>query len=95
MELKLLGSENFDACDIVDAPMPGYQQLGVIKELESNGHVIHLRKIILFTGLEIPNSTIVTELKIKRSVFLSKKTSLMTERLNSRNITSIPSTKNV
>ena len=60
--LEKLREGNFDIV-IIDAPMPGYDKLSVIEELEKI-EVLQSNKIILFTGLEISNS-IVMELKTK------------------------------
>ena len=48
---------------MMDAPMPGYEKLSVIAELEKK-NMLQSNKIILFTGLEISDS-IVMELKTK------------------------------
>ena len=53
---------NFDVI-MIDAPMPGYEKLSIIAELEKVD-MLQSNKIILFTGLEISNS-IVMELKTK------------------------------
>lgn len=60
--LEKIGSGNFDVV-IVDAPMPGYEKLNVIKELERK-EILRSQKVILFTGLGI-SSSVVMELKMK------------------------------
>ena len=60
--VKLASSQTFDAI-VVDAPLPGFEKLQVIDELEKNS-ILSSQKIILFTALDIPNSTIL-ELKTK------------------------------
>ena len=60
--LKKFKEGNFDII-MMDAPMPGYEKLNVIAELEKID-MLHSNKIILFTGLEISDS-IVMDLKTK------------------------------
>jgi len=60
--LKKFREGNFDVM-IIDAPMPGYEKLSIIEELEKID-MLQSHKIILFTGLEISN-LIVMELKTK------------------------------
>jgi len=60
--MRILQKENFDVV-IMDAPMPGYEKLSTIHELERKG-LLQLQKIILFSGLDISNSTIM-DLKTK------------------------------
>ena len=60
--LEIIRKENFDVI-LIDAPMPGYEKLTIITELEKEG-LLQSQKVILFTGLEISNSTI-NEFKIK------------------------------
>jgi DNA-binding NtrC family response regulator len=60
--LEKLREGNFDVM-MMDAPLPGYEKLNVIKELEKMG-ILKSQKVILFTGLEISNS-ILMELKMK------------------------------
>ena len=60
--LEKLREGNFDVM-MMDAPLPGYEKLNVIEELEKMG-VLKSQKVILFTGLEISNS-ILMELKMK------------------------------
>ena len=66
-----LEKESFDAI-IVDAPLPGYEKLNVLTELE-NRKILSSKKVILFTGLEIPNSVVV-DLKMKGLYSYLKKT---------------------
>ena len=54
--LDMLEKENFDVV-IVDAPMPGYDQLNTIHDLDKKG-ILQSHKIILFSGLKISNQTI-------------------------------------
>ena len=60
--LKKFKEGNFDIM-MMDAPMPGYEKLSVIAELEKID-MLQSNKIILFTGLEISDS-IVMDLKTK------------------------------
>ena len=60
--LEKFKERNFDII-MIDAPMPGYEKLSVIVELEKID-MLQSNKIILFTGLEISDS-IVLELKTK------------------------------
>ena len=60
--LKKLREDNFDVV-IIDAPMPGYEKLNVIEELEKTG-MLRSQKVILFTGLDISSSTVM-ELKMR------------------------------
>jgi DNA-binding NtrC family response regulator len=60
--LEKIRQENFDVV-IIDAPMPGYEKLNVINELEKID-ILQSHKVILFTGMEISNS-VVMELKTK------------------------------
>jgi len=60
--LKKFKEGNFDII-MMDAPMPGYEKLSVIAELEKID-MLQSNKIILFTGLEISDS-IVMDLKTK------------------------------
>ena len=60
--LEKIRQENFDVV-IIDAPMPGYEKLNVINELEKMD-ILQSHKVILFTGMEISNS-VVMELKTK------------------------------
>ena len=60
--LKKSEDKNFDII-IIDAPMPGYEKLSIIEELEKI-KILQSHKVILFTGLEIPNP-IILELKTK------------------------------
>ena len=60
--LKKFKEGNFDII-MIDVPMPGYEKLNVIKELEKIG-MLKSHNVILFTGLEISNSTVM-ELKTK------------------------------
>lgn len=60
--LKKLQECNFDVV-MIDAPMPGYEKLNVIEELEKTG-MLKSQKVILFTGLDISNSAVM-ELKMK------------------------------
>ena len=60
--LEKIRQENFDVV-IIDAPMPGYEKLNVINELEKMD-VLQSHKVILFTGMEISN-LVVMELKTK------------------------------
>lgn len=60
--LEKFRQENFDVV-IIDAPMPGYEELNVINELEKID-ILQSHKVILFTGMEISNS-VVMELKTK------------------------------
>ena len=54
--LDVLEKENFNVV-IVDAPMPGYDQLNTIHELDKKG-ILQSHKVILFSGLKISNSLI-------------------------------------
>ena len=60
--MAMLQKENFDVT-LMDAPMPGYGKLGTIYELEKKG-LLQSQKVILFSGLEIPNPTLM-ELRTK------------------------------
>lgn len=87
--LDILGKENFDVI-IIDAPMPGYERLDIITELEKKG-ILQSQKVILFTGLEIPNST-VNELKTK-GLYSYLKKPMEVEQLI-QELSSVPSIKN-
>jgi len=87
--LEKLREGNFDII-IIDAPMPGYDKLSVIEELEKI-EVLQSNKIILFTGLEISNS-IVMELKTK-GLYSYLKKPLEIEKLLTE-LSSIPLIKN-
>ena len=87
--LELFKKGNFDAI-IIDAPMPGYEQLNTISTLEREG-ILQSQKVILFTGLELSNPTI-AELKTK-GLYSYLKKPLEVEKLILE-LTSIPSTKN-
>lgn len=88
--LEILRKENFDVI-IIDAPMPGYERLNVISKLEKDG-ILQSQKVILFTGLDISNSTI-DELKTK-GLYSYLKKPLEVEKLNQEllSISSIPNT---
>ena len=60
--LNILHDRVFDVI-LVDAPMPGYENLDTITKLETEG-ILQSQKIILFTGLEVPQS-IITEFQTK------------------------------
>ena len=87
--LEKLREGNFDII-IIDAPMPGYDKLSVIEELEKI-EALQSNKIILFTGLEISNS-IVMELKTK-GLYSYLKKPLEIEKLLTE-LSSIPLIKN-
>lgn len=87
--LEVLRKGSFDAI-IIDAPMPEYNQLNTITELERKG-VLQSQKVILFTGLDIPNSKI-NELKTK-GLYSYLKKPLEVEQLI-KELSSIPATKN-
>ena len=81
--------ENFDVL-IVDAPLPGFEKFNVIDQLEKIG-LLSSKKIILFTGLEISNSTIL-ELKT-RGLYSCLKKPLEAEKLI-QELSTVPSTEN-
>ena len=87
--LEILQKENFDAL-IVDAPMPGYPELNTIIKLEKE-KILSSQKVVLFTGLDIPPSTIL-ELKTK-GLYSYLKKPLEVEKLILE-LSSIPSTQN-
>ena len=87
--IKLASSQTFDAF-IVDAPLPGYEKLQVVDELEKNG-MLSSKKIILFTALDIPNSAIL-ELKT-RGLYSYLKKPLEAEKIV-QELSLIPSIKN-
>ena len=63
---------------MIDAPMPGYEKLSIIAELEKID-MLQSNKIILFTGLEISDS-VVMELK-KKGLYSYLKKPLEIEKL--------------
>ncbi len=87
--LEILRKENFDVV-MTDAPMPGYEKLNIITELEKEG-ILQSQKVILFTGLDISNSTI-NELKTK-GLYSYLKKPLEVEKLN-QELLSVSSIKN-
>lgn len=88
--LEKFRSGTFDVI-IIDAPMPGYEKLNVITELEKIG-MLQSNKIILFTGLQISNS-IVVELKTK-GLYSYLKKPLEIEKLLAE-LSSVPLIRNV
>ena len=48
--LDMLQKENFDVM-LIDAPMPGYEQLNTVRELDKKG-LLQSHKVILFTAME-------------------------------------------
>jgi len=87
--LEILRKENFDVI-MIDAPMPGYERLNIITELEKEG-ILQSQKVILFSGLEISNSTI-NELKTKGLYSYLKKPLEVGKLI--QELSSIPSIKN-
>gem|GEM_PF-574390 len=87
--LGMLQKENFDVV-LIDAPMPGYEQLNTIHELDKTG-VLQSHKVILFTGLKISNSTIM-DLRRKGLYSYLPKPSEVEKLLHE--LSSIPSIKN-
>ena len=87
--LDVLGKKNFDVL-IIDVPLPGYDQLSVITELEKE-KILSSYKVILFTGLEIPDATIL-EFKTK-GLYSCLKKPLEVEKLLLE-LSSIPSINN-
>ena len=88
--LTKLGSKNFDVI-IIDAPMPGYEKLKVIEELERK-EILRSQKVILFTGLEI-SSSVVTELKMKGLYSYLKKPSNVEKLI--KELSSVPLIQNI
>jgi len=87
--LDILRKEVFDIV-LVDAPMPGYEKLNIITNFEKEG-MLQLQKIILFTGLEISDSTI-ADLKT-RGLYSYLPKPLEVEKLL-QELSSIPSIQN-
>ena len=87
--LELLRKESFDVI-IIDAPMPGYEKLNILTELEKEG-ILQSQKVILFTGLDISDSAVV-ELKTK-GLYSYLKKPLEVEKVI-QELLSVPSVKN-
>lgn len=87
--LTKIGTKNFDVI-IIDAPMPGYEKLNVIEELEKK-EILRSQKVILFTGLEISSSDVM-KLKTK-GLYSYLKKPLDVEKLI-KEISSIPLIQN-
>lgn len=87
--LELLRKGSFDVI-IIDAPMPGYEKLNIVTELEKE-KILQSQKVILFTGLDISDSA-VAELK-RKGLYSYLKKPLEVEKLI-KELSSVPSVKN-